>query len=129
MLWERDQEKSSNLPLFVDKALKLFNLHQVAFEIETSVMSKVSCTACQAGKRHVFVKSMQISTSRINSRCRIIATLHTFWQIRERNQENHLPILCQFENTIFEGLRRHHRIICRRSHLRLGKSFNRYKNV
>lgn len=36
-------------PPFVDKALKLFNLKQVAFEIENSVLSKVSCTACKAG--------------------------------------------------------------------------------
>ncbi|XP_026472938.1 sphingomyelin phosphodiesterase-like [Ctenocephalides felis] len=42
-------KQSSNLPLFVDKALKLFNLRQVALELETSVMSKVSCTACKAG--------------------------------------------------------------------------------
>jgi len=38
-----------NYPPFVDKALKLFNLKQVAYEIENSVMSKVSCTACKAG--------------------------------------------------------------------------------
>ncbi|XP_034650658.1 sphingomyelin phosphodiesterase isoform X1 [Drosophila subobscura] len=36
-------------PPFVDKALKLLNLKQVAFEIENSVMSKVTCTACRAG--------------------------------------------------------------------------------
>ncbi|CAO1430795.1 unnamed protein product, partial [Diamesa tonsa] len=34
---------------FFDKALKLLNLQQVAFEIENSVMSKMSCTACKAG--------------------------------------------------------------------------------
>jgi len=33
----------------VDKALRLFNLKQVVQEVETSVMSKVSCTACKAG--------------------------------------------------------------------------------
>lgn len=44
-----DQDKSTHLPQFVDKALKLLNLKQVAFEIENSVMSKVSCTACKAG--------------------------------------------------------------------------------
>ncbi|XP_072401244.1 sphingomyelin phosphodiesterase isoform X1 [Diabrotica undecimpunctata] len=49
LLWEYDQEKSSHLPQFFDKALKLLNLKQVAFEIENSVMSKVSCTACKAG--------------------------------------------------------------------------------
>ncbi|ERL84609.1 hypothetical protein D910_02037 [Dendroctonus ponderosae] len=49
LLWGLDQDKSSHLPPFVDKALKLLNLKQVAFEIENSVMSKVSCTACRAG--------------------------------------------------------------------------------
>lgn len=47
LLWDND--KSSNLPLFVDKALKLLNLKQVYYEVEHSVMSKVSCTACKAG--------------------------------------------------------------------------------
>lgn len=48
-MWGLDQDKSS-LPPLVDKALKLLNLKQVAFEIENSVMSKVSCTACRAGE-------------------------------------------------------------------------------
>lgn len=47
LLWDND--KSSNLPLFVEKALKLLNLKQVYYEVEHSVMSKVSCTACRAG--------------------------------------------------------------------------------
>lgn len=46
-LWERDD--ATHLPKFVDKALKLLNLKQVAFEIENSLLSKVSCTACKAG--------------------------------------------------------------------------------
>jgi sphingomyelin phosphodiesterase len=50
LLWELDQEKTTHLPQFVDQALKLLNLKQVAFEIENSVMSKVSCTACKAGE-------------------------------------------------------------------------------
>lgn len=49
LLWDNEQDKNTHLPQFVDKALKLLNLKQVAFEIETSVMSKVSCTACKAG--------------------------------------------------------------------------------
>lgn len=49
LLWDMEQDKSTHLPQFVDKALKLLNLKQVAFEIENSVMSKVSCTACKAG--------------------------------------------------------------------------------
>lgn len=40
---------ASHYSPFFDRALKLFNLQQVAFEIENSVMSKVSCTACKAG--------------------------------------------------------------------------------
>lgn len=47
LLW--DSDKSTNLPLIVEKALKLFNLKQVYYEVEHSVMSKVSCTACKAG--------------------------------------------------------------------------------
>ncbi|XP_037036162.1 sphingomyelin phosphodiesterase isoform X3 [Bradysia coprophila] len=51
MLWyeSSDIHSLTHYPPFVDKALKLFNLKQVAHEIETSVMSKVSCTACKAG--------------------------------------------------------------------------------
>lgn len=49
LLWELDQEKNTHLPQFVDQALKLLNLKQVAFEIENSVLSRVSCTACKAG--------------------------------------------------------------------------------
>lgn len=49
MLWF-DTTDLMHYPPFVDKTLKLFNLKQVAHEIETSVMSKVSCTACKAGK-------------------------------------------------------------------------------
>lgn len=47
-LWY-DTDSLMTYPPFVDKALKLFNLKQVAHEIETSVMSKVSCTACRTG--------------------------------------------------------------------------------
>lgn len=48
---ELQQEPRSNSPLpkFLEKAIKLFNLQQVLQEVETSVMSKVSCTACKAG--------------------------------------------------------------------------------
>lgn len=49
MLWYESSDSLTHYPPFVDKALKLFNLKQVAHEIETSVMSKVSCTACKAG--------------------------------------------------------------------------------
>lgn len=48
MLWF-DTTDLMHYPPFVDKTLKLFNLKQVAHELETSVMSKVSCTACKAG--------------------------------------------------------------------------------
>lgn len=44
-----DFRSGRGLPLIVDKALRLLNLKQVIQEVETSVMSKVSCTACKAG--------------------------------------------------------------------------------
>ena len=44
-----DARSGRHLPRIVDKALRLFNLKQVVQEVETSVMSKVSCTACKAG--------------------------------------------------------------------------------
>ena len=40
-------QPSGHLSGFVDKALKLLDLKQVMMEVETSVMSKVSCTACK----------------------------------------------------------------------------------
>lgn len=52
-----DADSLMQYPPFVDKALKLFNLKQVAHEIETSVMSKVSCTACRTGKSSIFHES------------------------------------------------------------------------
>nr|XP_022905481.1 sphingomyelin phosphodiesterase-like isoform X2 [Onthophagus taurus] len=47
--WDMDPDKTTHFPKFVDKALKLLNLKQVAYEIENSLLSKVSCTACKAG--------------------------------------------------------------------------------
>lgn len=44
-----DMRRGRHLPRIVDKALRLLNLKQVVTEVETSVMSKVSCTACKAG--------------------------------------------------------------------------------
>lgn len=45
-----------HIPHIVDKALRLMNLKQVVQEVETSVMSKVSCTACKAGASfHTFI--------------------------------------------------------------------------
>uniref|UniRef100_A0A8D8RQQ1 Sphingomyelin phosphodiesterase n=1 Tax=Cacopsylla melanoneura TaxID=428564 RepID=A0A8D8RQQ1_9HEMI len=43
------QGRGHHFPHFVDKALRLLNLRQVVEEIETSVMSSMSCTACKAG--------------------------------------------------------------------------------
>lgn len=48
-LWGKSESIDSHYSPFFDKALKLLNLQQVAFEIENSVMSKMSCTACKAG--------------------------------------------------------------------------------
>ncbi|XP_065202561.1 sphingomyelin phosphodiesterase isoform X2 [Planococcus citri] len=44
-----DLGSGRHLPRIVDKTLRLLNLKQVISEVETSVMSKVSCTACRAG--------------------------------------------------------------------------------
>lgn len=44
-----DLGSGRHLPRIVDKTLRLLNLKQVVSELETSVMSKVSCTACKAG--------------------------------------------------------------------------------
>lgn len=50
MLWEMENvQPTGHLSGFVDKALKLLDLKQVMMEVETSVMSKVSCTACKVG--------------------------------------------------------------------------------
>lgn len=50
MLWDMESaQKSGHLSLFVDKAMKLLDLQQVMVEVETSVMSRVSCTACKVG--------------------------------------------------------------------------------
>lgn len=68
-------KQSSNLPQFVDKALKLFNLRQVALELETSVMSKVSCTACKAGIYY------NINIDSIICKEIIAALLHAFYNI------------------------------------------------
>lgn len=46
---EDSRASRAALPRFVDKALQLLNLNQVVGEVETSVMSKMSCTACKAG--------------------------------------------------------------------------------
>lgn len=45
-----DLGSGRHLPRIVDKTLRLLNLKQVVAEVETSVMSKVSCTACRAGE-------------------------------------------------------------------------------
>lgn len=58
MLWFESSD-ITHYPPFVDKALKLFNLKQVAHEIETSVMSKVSCTACKAGMLQLLLRNCE----------------------------------------------------------------------
>ncbi|XP_044003284.1 sphingomyelin phosphodiesterase [Aphidius gifuensis] len=50
MLWDIENiQQGGHLSLLVDKAMNFMDLRQVMFEVETSVMSKVSCTACKAG--------------------------------------------------------------------------------
>lgn len=41
--------RGHHFPPFLDKALGLLNLRQVVEEVETSVMSSMSCTACKIG--------------------------------------------------------------------------------
>ncbi|KAF4523493.1 hypothetical protein B566_EDAN004563 [Ephemera danica] len=47
--WRLRGGRRLHVPPLVDKALRLMNLQQVVQEVETSVMSRVSCTACRAG--------------------------------------------------------------------------------
>ncbi|XP_023247075.1 sphingomyelin phosphodiesterase-like [Copidosoma floridanum] len=70
MLWNVEQMQSnSRLSNFVDKAMKLFDVKQVMNEVETSVMSKVSCTACKvgAGLLQHFIKTGKSEEAIVNS--------------------------------------------------------------
>lgn len=70
MLWDTEStQKGGRLSLFVDKAMKLLDLRQVMTEIETSVMSKVSCTACKvgAGLLQHFIKAGKDEGEMMNS--------------------------------------------------------------
>lgn len=49
VLEDTEDASARRIPSLVDKAFKFFNTKQVMTELETSVMSKVSCTACKAG--------------------------------------------------------------------------------
>lgn len=72
-LWGKAESIDSHYSPFFDKALKLLNLQQVAFEIENSVMSKMSCTACKAGATLLqsYIKSGK-------SKEEIIKTIHQY---------------------------------------------------
>lgn len=65
MLWF-DTTDLLHYPPFVDKTLKLFNLKQVAHELETSVMSKVSCTACKSGSLSLICVHFQLSLTSLD---------------------------------------------------------------
>lgn len=50
--WRRGRQRgrgARGLPAFLSNAVKLFDLKQVVKELETSVMTSVSCSACKAG--------------------------------------------------------------------------------
>lgn len=50
--WRKGRERgrgARGLPAFLGNAVKLFDLKQVVKELETSVMTSVSCSACKAG--------------------------------------------------------------------------------
>lgn len=50
MLWDKESTQPGRyFSLLMDKPFKLLDLRQVMREVETSVMSKVSCTACKFG--------------------------------------------------------------------------------
>lgn len=71
-----DLESGRHLPRIVDKTLRILNLKQVISEVETSVMSKVSCTACRAGKffLHYFLNTICIDI-RSNKRYIVFSVL------------------------------------------------------
>jgi sphingomyelin phosphodiesterase len=70
ILWDMESsQQTGHLSLFVDKAMKLLDLRQVMTEVETSVMSKVSCTACKVGTgllKH-FIKARKSEDEIMNS--------------------------------------------------------------
>jgi len=50
--WRKGRQRgrgARGLPAFLSNAVKLFDLKQVVKELETSVMTSVSCSACKAG--------------------------------------------------------------------------------
>ena len=50
--WRKGRQRgrgARGLPAFLGNAVKLFDLKQVVKELETSVMTSVSCSACKAG--------------------------------------------------------------------------------
>lgn len=51
--------------------------------------------------------------------------LHQVRQVREGDQEDHLPVLRQPEDTIAEGVRGNHRVVRRRGHLCAGEAYYR----
>ena len=70
MLWNlENMQRGGHLSIFVDKAMKLLDLRQVMMEVETSVMSRVSCTACKvgAGLLQNYIKSGKSDEEIMNS--------------------------------------------------------------
>ena len=50
--WRKGRQRgrgARGLPAFLSNAVKLLDLKQVVKELETSVMTSVSCSACKAG--------------------------------------------------------------------------------
>lgn len=100
-IWSKQSnDPNSNEPHyspFLDKTLKLFNLQQVAFEIENSVMSKVSCTACKAGASLLqhYIKSGR-------SKEEIIKTIYQYCT----NLQIQSPRVCEGVSNLFGVSRR-----------------------
>lgn len=84
--WRKGRGRGARgLPAFLGNAVKLFDLKQVVKELETSVMTSVSCSACKAGTvvrcRLTAIASFKLSNPPLHTilvvcyRCRSTAAL------------------------------------------------------
>lgn len=111
MLWF-DPIDNGRYPPLVEKALHILNLKQVAYEIETSVMSKVSCTACRAGKGWLYANQKWVSWHMfLYFRSWTFTTLYSGWEKQRRDNQDYLHVLCESEDTKSESLRRNNQVV------------------
>jgi hypothetical protein len=102
-LWSKAESDHHYSPFF-DKALKLMNLQQVAFEIENSVMSKMSCTACKGKNTKNLHQNHNLINFSLISWRNTSPTLHKIWKEQRRNHQDHLPVLHEPSNSIGASL-------------------------